>query len=76
MDVLAATLYPERQQAMATISEVLREIGAAGLKEKQREALLTFLSGRDTFVVAIPSIETRSFTRCYLALHDLLNHHH
>ena len=33
------------------ISEVLREIGAASLKEKQREALLTFLSGRDTFVV-------------------------
>ena len=28
-----------------------REIGAASLKEKQREALLTFLSGRDMFVV-------------------------
>ena len=42
------------QQPMATdaaISEVLREIGVASLKEKQREALLTFLSGRDTFVV-------------------------
>ena len=47
-------LYPEQQQAMATdaaISEVLRETGVASLKEKQREALLTFLSGRDTFVV-------------------------
>ena len=35
----------------AAISEVLREIGAASLKEKQREALLTFLSSHDTFVV-------------------------
>ena len=34
----------------AAISEVLRDIGAASLKEKQR-ALLTLLSGRDTFVV-------------------------
>ena len=34
----------------AAISEVLREIGAACL-EKQREDLLTFLNGRDTFVV-------------------------
>ena len=35
----------------SAISEVLREIGAASLKEKQREALLTFLSGHDMFVV-------------------------
>ena len=35
----------------AAISEVLREIGVASLKEKQREALLTFLSGCDTFAV-------------------------
>ena len=58
MDSPAATLYPKHQQAMATdasLSEVLREIGAANLKEKQREALLTFVSGCDTFVTGAPT---------------------
>ena len=50
----------------AVISEVLREIGAASLKEKQREAPLTFQSGRDTFVVLPTGYDgSRSFTRCY-----------
>ena len=76
----AATLYPECQQAMATdaaISEVLREIGVASLKEEQREALLTFLSGRDMFVMCPTEYgKLLIFAVLPLALQDLLNHHH
>ncbi len=35
----------------AAISEALKDIGVAELKEKQKEAVLAFLQGRDTFVV-------------------------
>ena len=58
---------PERQQVMATdaaISEVLREIGAASL----REALLTFLSGRDTFVVLPTGCDGKSLIYAMLPL--------
>ena len=44
-------LCTQNASKLGAISGLLREIGAASLKEKQREALLTFLSGRDTFVV-------------------------
>ena len=33
------------------ISEVMEVMGVQSLKEKQKEAILTFLSGRDTFMV-------------------------
>ena len=33
------------------ISDSLREIGIERIKDKQKEAILTFVSGRDTFVV-------------------------
>ena len=52
----------------AAISEVLREIGAASLKEKQREALLTFLSGSDTFVVLPTGYDGRSLIYAMLPL--------
>ena len=58
---------PERQQAMTTdaaISEVLREIGAASL----REALLTFLSGRDTLVVLPTGYDGKSLIYATLPL--------
>ena len=64
-------LYPECQQPMATdaaISEVLREIGAASLKEKQREALLTFLSGSNTFVVLPTGYDGKSLIYAMLPL--------
>ncbi len=35
----------------AAISEALKKIGVAELKEKQKEAILTFLQGHDMFVV-------------------------
>ncbi len=34
----------------AAISEALKEIGVAELKEKQKDAILTFLQGHDMFV--------------------------
>ena len=49
------------------ISGVLREIGAASLKEKQREALLTFLSGRDTFVVLPTGYDGKSLIYAMLS---------
>ena len=45
-----------------------REIGAASLKEKQREALLTFLSGRDTFVVLPTGYDGKSLIYAMLPL--------
>ena len=33
------------------ISDSLREIGIERIKDKQKEAILAFISGRDTFVV-------------------------
>ena len=50
------------------ISEVLRDIGVASLKEKQRVALLTFLSGRDTFVVLPTEYDGKSLIYVMLQL--------
>ena len=33
------------------ISDSLREVGIERIKDKQKEAILAFVSGRDTFVV-------------------------
>ena len=52
----------------AVISEVLREIGSASLKEKQREAPLTFQSGRDTFVVLPTGYDGKSLIYAMLSL--------
>ena len=41
---------------------------AASLKEKQREALLTFLSGRDTFVVLPTGYDGKSLIYAMLPL--------
>ena len=54
--------------ADAAISEVLRDIGAASLKEKQREAILTFLSGRDKCVVLPTGYDGKSLIYAMLPL--------
>ena len=50
------------------ISEVLRDIGVASLKEKRRIALLTFLSSRDMFVVLPTGYDGKSLIYIMLQL--------